>query len=391
MNNKKIAVIGLGYVGLANALLLSQTQTVYAYDINPEKIALLKRNQSPIIDKEIEAFLGNQNHQIVFTADLTQAVEQAGYVIISTPTDYDEEQDFFDTASIEAVIEETLTINSNVTFLIKSTIPIGYTESLKKKFAFPDIIFSPEFLREGFALHDNLFPSRIVIGDRTAKGKEIGTLFLTNTIEKNAEIVLTDSTEAEAIKLFANTYLAMRISYFNELDTFAEQRNLNTEQIIRGVSLDPRIGDHYNNPSFGYGGYCLPKDTKQLKANFNDVPSELIVSIIQSNKTRKAFISSKVIERKPKKVGIYRLTMKSNSDNFRYSSVQEIIKQVSAHGIKVVIYEPTLETKDFEGHTVLNDLEQFKEQSDVIVANRFAAELKDVSEKVYSRDIFERD
>ncbi len=387
----KISVFGLGYVGLANALLLGQKEEIIAYEIIKEKVSLLVNGRSTLVDKEIEEFLEKDNLNIEFTTDFEKAVNHADYCIIATPTDYDEKKNYFNTSTVEDVIEKALAINPDSLFVIKSTVPVGYTQELKEKFGTDNIIFSPEFLREGKALYDNLHPSRIVVGEKSDRAKEFADALLRNSYEEEVPVILTDSTEAEAIKLFANTYLALRVSYFNELDTYAESRGLDAKQIIDGVSLDPRIGSHYNNPSFGYGGYCLPKDTKQLLANYDQVPNNIIGAIVDSNRTRKDFIADQILAKKPKKVGIYRLTMKANSDNFRYSSIQGIMKRIKAKGIEVVVYEPTLEDETFFNSKVIKDIDVFKELSDVIVTNRFEVELEDVAEKVYTRDIFKRD
>ncbi|WP_461197752.1 nucleotide sugar dehydrogenase [Enterococcus sp. N249-2] len=386
----KIAVIGLGYVGLANALLLSQNCDVVAYDIDKKKISNLKQGITPISDKYIEEFISRKDLSIKFTNDFDEAIRHGEYTIIATPTDYDEKKNYFDTSTVEKVIQQALSVEVNSKFIIKSTVPVGYTEELKRKFSIRNIIFSPEFLREGNALYDNLYPSRIIVGDKSLNGKEIANLFRSNSLKKDVEVLLTNPTEAEAIKLFSNTYLALRVAYFNELDTYAEARGLNSEEIINGVSLDPRIGTHYNNPSFGYGGYCLPKDTKQLKANYENVPNNLIGAIVESNSTRKEFIANQILNLKPKIVGIYRLTMKKNSDNFRYSSIQGIMSRLQSKGVEVIIFEPTLDSSEFENYEVLNDLELFKQKSDIIVSNRKDKKLDDVLNKLYTRDIFNK-
>ncbi|WP_368252361.1 nucleotide sugar dehydrogenase [Enterococcus sp. 2201sp1_2201st1_B8_2201SCRN_220225] len=387
----KISVFGLGYVGLANALLLSQKEDVMAYDIVEEKIDMLNNQQSPIEDSEIHEFLLRDDLNVQFTKNFSDAVMFADYLIIATPTDYDEKKNYFDTSTVEDVISKALAIRPDATFIIKSTVPVGYTNQTKEKFATDNIIFSPEFLREGKALYDNLHPTRIVIGECSDRGQHIADLFKENSLDTDVPVLLTHPTEAEAIKLFSNTYLALRVSFFNELDTYAAVRNLNSGQIIEGVGLDPRIGSHYNNPSFGYGGYCLPKDTKQLRANFEDVPNNIIGAIVDANVTRKDFIAEQILEKNPKVVGIYRLTMKSNSDNFRYSSIQGVMKRIKAKGIEVVVYEPTLAEDSFFNSKVVKDLDEFKAVSDVIVSNRYEDSLSDVMDKVYTRDIFRRD
>lgn len=387
----KISIFGLGYVGLANALLLSQSCEVTAYDIVSDKIKKLKNGISPLEDKKIKEFLNRNDLIIDFTTDFKKAVSSSEFLIIATPTDYDEQKNYFNTSTVEDVIEKALVINPEAIFIIKSTVPVGYTSELKKKYNTENIIFSPEFLREGKALEDNLYPSRIIVGEKSERGQRIADLFNNNSVLKNTPILLTDSTEAEAIKLFSNTYLALRVAYFNELDTYAESRGLDSRQIIEGVGLDPRIGSHYNNPSFGYGGYCLPKDTKQLRANYEDVPSNIIGAIVDSNTTRKDFIAEQILAKTPKIVGIYRLTMKSNSDNFRYSSIQGVMKRLKAKGIEVVVYEPTLEEATFYNSKVIKSLEEFKTISDIIVSNRLEFELQEVRDKVYTRDIFGKD
>src|SRR5690554_1631682 len=387
----KITVVGTGYVGLSNAVLLSQKNKVYALDIIKEKVDLINKRVSPIKDAEITEFFNTKKLNLTATLNKEEAYKDAEYIVIATPTDYDDKQNFFDTSTVDSVLEDVSKLNPNATIIFKSTLPVGYTKDKRKKYPNLNIIFSPEFLREGKALHDNLYPSRIVMGDTTKEAKEFANLLVEGAIKEDIDVLFTNPTEAEAIKLFSNTYLALRVAFFNELDTYAEVRGLDTKQIIKGVGMDPRIGSHYNNPSFGYGGYSLPKDTKQLLANYEDVPQTLIQAIVESNRTRKDHVADMILAKRPKVVGIYRLIMKSGSDNFRATSILGVMKRINAKGIKIVVFEPGLKEDKIYGSDVLTDINKFKEISDVIVTNRFFKELEDVKEKVYTRDIFNRD
>ena len=386
-----ITVVGTGYVGLSNAVLFARQHNVTSLDIDVKRVELLNNRLSPIVDEYIENSLKNEHLNLKATLDAKEAYENADYIIVATPTNYDSETNYFDTSSIESVISNILPINITATIIIKSTIPVGYTAQLKEKIKSEQVIFAPEFLREGKALFDNLYPSRIIVGEKSERGEKIAQLYLNATIEKNAPILCMDSTEAEAVKLFSNTYLAMRVAYFNELDTYCAKQGLNSYDIVRGIGLDPRIGSHYNNPSFGYGGYCLPKDTKQLLANYKDVPQNLIQAIIHSNRTRKQFIVKEVLKKRPTTVGVYRLTMKAGSDNFRDSAIQDIIRELEEYNINIIIYEPTLNVDKFENYSLVNNLKLFKQRSDIILANRISEDLIDIKSKVYTRDLFGAD